>query len=104
MDTKQEQRRRQIMLDILDEPYLTEQQQQQLRAVVNDTEKLEVLDTTEDLLVRLFTQRAENYVMIVRKVQQAIRFESRQLDKADENKLHVSEEQEASALLGNLSA
>lgn len=102
MDTQFEQRRRQLMIDILDEPYLTREQQEQLREVVNTTENEDVLNTTEDLLVRLFTRRAENYVLIIRKVQQAIRLENRNLDRADEHSLHQSEEQEASALLGRI--
>lgn len=97
-----DERRHQLLQDIAEESYLSDYQKDQLRAVVAHTDKSTVLDTVEDLLVRLFTRRAENYLLVVRKIQYALRLENRTLDKAQEATLQKAEQQEVEALLGEL--
>jgi len=96
------ERRKQIIKDIAEESYLRDDQKEILRTLVATTEQISVLVTVEDLLLRLFTRRAENYLLVVRKVQQAVRLENRHMDQEAEQNLSTQEEQEASALLKNL--
>jgi len=96
------ERRKQIIKDIAEERYLRDDQKEILRTLVATTEQISVLVTVEDLLLRLFTRRAENYLLVVRKVQQAVRLENRHMDQEAEQNLSTQEEQEASALLKNL--
>lgn len=94
-------RRKQLIADIEEESYLREDQKETLRALVATTEKLSVLATVEDLLTRLYTRRAENYLLIVRKLQQAVRFEQRSMDKEEEALRMQEDARAASALLGD---
>lgn len=72
-----DQQKEYLLRAIGEESYLTEAQQTQLRDIVSLTQKQVVLDTVEDLLQRLLVQRIENSILIVRKIQNAVRLESR---------------------------
>lgn len=77
MEQSMEQQRKYVLEALAEETYLTAEQRQQLQDLVIETDKQVVLDTVEDLVHRLIVQRTENSILILRKIQNALRLEGR---------------------------
>lgn len=94
-----EDQREQLLKAVEEETYLEEGQVDQLRALIQLTEKQVVLDTIDDLLQRLLIQRTENHLLILRKMQNALRLEVRKQDTEQESTVHASEDRASERLL-----
>lgn len=75
------EKKRELLQGIEEESYLSASQKEELTTLVRGTEKLLVLSMVEDLLERLLIARAENYLLITRKIRQTLRMEQRRSSK-----------------------